>query len=113
MDWSSFVLGFNCSILTANTIVLPTEKRNSELVYLTKEKLRSILKILDDQLEKHEYVSSNNFSLADISIGCWINRCRVLKIDLFNFNNLIRWVSLVDSRVPFQKAVIEAPLPPN
>ena len=113
IDWSSLVFGLPCSILTAHSLVLPVEKRNLIMAKESQQKIHSIFEILDNQLLKNNFILGKKFSLADIPIGCWLHRCRVLKIDISSFKGINNWALKLDSRKAFQEAVVSAPLPPN
>ena len=113
IDWSSLVFGLPCSILTAHNLVLPVEKRNPIMAKEAQKKIHSIFEILDNQLLKNNFILGEEFSLADIPIGCWLHRCRVLKIDISSFKGINNWALKLDSRKAFEEAVVSAPLPPN
>ena len=113
IDWSSLVFGIPCAIFTAHSLLLPKEKRNYEIAKEAEKKIYSIFEILEKQLSKQNYIIDNNINLADIPIGCWLNRCNILKLDISRFTSLEKWFFKLKERETFNKAVFSAPLPPN
>ncbi len=113
LDWSSLVFGLPCAIYTAHTLLLPRDKRNNVMAKEAKDKIYSIFKILNTQLSKNSFILENKINLADISIGCWLNRCKVLEIDFSSYNSLSNWFLKLSERQAFKKAVETAPMPPN
>jgi len=47
--------------------------------------------VLDTRLSNSQYVTGNNYGIADISIWPWIARFEWQKIDLSKFPNVLRW----------------------
>ena len=113
IDWSSLVLGIQCAIFTAHTMMLPEDKRDATLASETKNKIHSSLQILDKQLAVTGYVLYDELCLADIPIGCWVHRCVILDISLTEFKYVKSWYESLKQRKSFQKSVLSAPLPPN
>ena len=113
MDWSSLVLGIQCAIFTAHTMMLPEDKRDGSLAFGTKKKIYSSLEILDKQLSISGYILYDELCLADIPIGCWVHRCVILDISLKEFKYIKSWYENLKQRQSFQHSVLSAPLPPN
>ena len=57
-----------------------------------------LLKVLDGQLTKHKYVSSDNFTIADIAIYPWVRGWKWSKIDITKFPQIVDWVDRVRAR---------------
>ena len=72
-----------------------------------------IFDILNLQFEKNNFLLGDNLCLADIPIGCWINRTQILKIDISSHYFLTKWFHRLQDREAFKRAVVNAPLPPN
>lgn len=113
IDWSSLILGLQCATYTAHSLLLPSHKRNLSTAKETKEQIYLTLKILDDQLKKNEFIVTDKISLADIPIGCWVNRCVVLNLNISQFPYLKKWYYKLKDRNAFFSAVVSSPLPPN
>ena len=95
IDWSSLVFGLHCATYTAHTMLLPLEKRNRILASETQKKIYASFEILDKQLQKHQFLLDNDFSLADIPVGCWLHRCVVLDLGFSEYKLLI-WLDVFE-----------------
>ena len=113
IDWSSSVFGLNCSTYTAHNILLPVEQRNTTLASEAKKKLYLCFKLLNEQLEKTNYLLENELSLADIPVGCWIHRCVVLGLEIEEFKSLGNLYVNLKGRSAFRTEVFATPLPPE
>lgn len=47
--------------------------------------------MLDEQLEKNQYVAGDEYSIADIAIWAWAVALEVAPIDYKKFKNVERW----------------------
>ena len=63
-----------------------------------KNEANRLLKVLDGQLTKHKYVSSDNFTIADIAIYPWVRGWKWSKIDITKFPQIMDWVDRVRAR---------------
>jgi len=54
--------------------------------------------VLENQLSKNEYVSGNDYGIADIAIWPWISRFEWQKIDLKNFPKILEWYKKIALR---------------
>ena len=113
IDWSSSVFGLNCSHYTLHNILLPIDQRNTTLASEAKKKIYSCFELLNKQLEKTNYLLDNELSLADIPVGCWINRCVVLGLEIAEFKSLEKLFVNLKERSAFRIEVFSAPLPPE
>ena len=113
IDWSSSVFGLNCSTYTVHNMLLPIEQRNTALASEAKKKIYSCFELLNKQLEKTNYLLDNELSLADIPVGCWINRCVVLGLEIAEFKSLEKLYINLKERRAFKTEVFSAPLPPE
>ena len=113
IDWSSSVFGLNCSTYTVHNMLLPIEQRNTALASEAKKKIYSCFELLNKQLEKTNYLLDNELSLADIPVGCWINRCVVLGLEIAEFKLLEKLYINLKERRAFKTEVFSAPLPPE
>ena len=113
IDWGSFTFASPCSLLTAHKLSLPEDQRDGSIVEKAKKDILSLLKIIDNQLGKENFIVGEKFSLADIPLGIWCHRCVNLKISFDNFPNVNNWYIKLNKMNSFQKTVLSAPLPPN
>ena len=70
IDWANFIFGVPCQLLTAHMAHVPLEERDPKKVIEAKNIINKMLKVLDLQLCKSSYLVGDNFSLADIPVGC-------------------------------------------
>ncbi len=54
--------------------------------------------VLENQLNKNEYVAGNDYSIADIAIWPWISRFEWQKIDLKKFPKILEWYKKIALR---------------
>ena len=120
IDWSSLTLGLQCAIYRAYCNNLPNKlidnrqfKKDDMAANKARKKINSLFEILNKQLLLNEFIINNKLGLADISIGCWLHRCRLLELDISEYRGIEKWLLKLDERKAFQLAVISAPLPPN
>lgn len=113
IDWGSFTFGVPCQLLTAHMVHIPIDKRDPNKIIEAINNINEVLKILDQQLSKTNYLVGNNFTLADIPAGCWFNRCRNFEIDMYQYKGINDWAKRLYERKAFQSAVVNAPMPPN
>ena len=92
---------------------LPLEERDPKKVIEAKSIINKMLKVLDLQLFKSSYLVGYNFSLVDIPVGCWFNRCRNFEIDMSSFEGVTSWAKKLYDRKAFHSAVVAVPIPPN
>ena len=113
IDWASFTLGSQCSLLTAHKLSLPKENRDHIIAEQASLEIYNLLSILEKNLKINKYIVEKDFSLADIPLGVWIHRCINLNIKLNNFKKIENWYSRIKKRNAFKISVLHAPLPPN
>ena len=57
-----------------------------------------LYKVLDGQLEKHQFIAGNDYSIADIAIFPWIARFELHDIEWSSVPNVKRWYDIVGAR---------------
>lgn len=65
--------------------------------------LSRFLPVVEQQLADREFVTGS-FSLADITLGCTIELCALLKVDLEPYPNLRAWLSRLQARQSWRMA---------
>ena len=73
------------------------EKISYAISRYRKETLR-LYDVLDTQLGKTEYVSGNNYSIADIAIYPWIAAHQFMELSLEEHSQLQRWYETISQR---------------
>jgi GST-like protein len=64
---------------------------------------RRLYGVMDKRLGQHQYISGNEYSIADISIWPWTARFDWQEIDLNEFPNVARWYKEMADRPAVQK----------
>ena len=64
---------------------------------------RRLYGVMDKRLGKHQFISGNEYSIADISIWPWTARFDWQEIDLNEFPNVTRWYKELADRPAVQK----------
>ena len=113
IDWASLVFGLQCATYTAHNMLLPVEQRNPTIASESKKKIITSFEILDNQLNKYNFILNDELGLADIPIGCWLHRCVILDLKFSEFKSLDRWYRKLKQNKAYQIAVISATIPPN
>ena len=62
-----------------------------------------LYKVMDDRLGKHQYISGDKYSIADISIWPWAARFDWQEIDINDYPNVTRWYKEMVDRPAVQK----------
>ena len=59
--------------------------------------VRRVYDTLENRLQANEYLGIE-YSIADIATWPWIARFEVHKVNLENYNNILRWYKLISKR---------------
>jgi glutathione S-transferase len=110
LDWqiSAFLPAFNATFMQ----LVRTLQENRDADALEQSKIASIAaaKILDQNLERHPFTAGDQFSMADIALGVFIHRFRILIPARPLMPNLERWFAATEIRPGFQEHVGSIPL---
>ncbi len=79
------------------------EPTNEGALSQAKADLARFLPVLEERLGASEYLTGA-FSLADIGVGCSVERLASLKFDLSAYPNIGRWLQRLQQRPAWQKA---------
>lgn len=69
-----------------------------------KEALR-LASVLESQLEKHDWITSDDFTIADIAIYPWIRGYKWSKVDITGHERLMDWVARVRARPGVERGI--------
>jgi len=85
-----------------------TSPKNQDLeaISTARNKTEAALRILDDHLSGHKYVTGNCFSFGDIPVGVMAFRWFNLDIQRASLPNLERWYQRLTARQPFEDNVM-------
>ena len=81
----------------------PTEEQDSAAASRLQNALEGHLKLLDARLAKQNYVSGDDFSMADIPLGSLAYRYFNLEIDRTDLPNLTSWYARLCERPAFRE----------
>lgn len=79
---------------------------SKELIARKMKQAYDFMKTLDDGLQGNDYLSGNQFSLADIAAIVNIHRYKLCQLDVDQYPELNRWYKNIEARPGFQKAVV-------
>ncbi len=64
-----------------------------------------LCRVLDKQLVGNEFLVSNEYTIADISNYAWVHIHERLKLDISEFENVLKWLDKIGERPAVQKGV--------
>jgi len=105
MDWQLTVVGPAISGAFWGLIRTPPEKRDPAAIKASQEKTSEVMKMLDAQLGKTEFVAGPSFSYGDIPVGIMCYRYRQLVPGRPSTPSLDRWYDAISKRKAFQDHV--------
>ncbi|MEM7101197.1 MAG: glutathione S-transferase N-terminal domain-containing protein [Pseudomonadota bacterium] len=76
---------------------VPPEAKAHPLERFGKE-ARRLVSVLDQQLERHDFVCGDELTIADISIYPWIRGWKWSKVNITEFDRVVAWVDRVRAR---------------
>jgi len=103
MDWYATTLWPNLRPVFWNLVRTPPEKRDMALVEASRKQMAANFQIVDAELGRHEYVSGNTFSVADIPMGVAAYRWYNMAIERPTLNNLDAWYARLCARPAFKQ----------
>jgi len=84
-------------------VFVPEERRDMEKVDKAKAKLPALLTMLDNALNKSDYLLGDHFSLADLNTMSVVQICDHLKYELNDYKNILKWKKTISERDGFIK----------
>lgn len=85
------------------TVFMPEEKRDDQVIKRAQEKLPELLAILDNALKGRDYLVGNEFSLADLNTTSVAMICRAINFDISKYQEIGRWMGGIMQRPAFKK----------
>ena len=85
-------------------IMLPAEKRDEKVALAAIEKLRAPFKVLDDQLQKSEYLLGTEFTIADLNVASVMSIAQFIQLDLSTTPTAQKWLQKCLERPARQRA---------
>ncbi len=80
------------------------EQKRHPIERFGKEALR-LVGVLDHQLEKHDYLCGDDYTVADISTWCWIRSYKWAKVDITTKPRVVDWVHRIRARPGVERGI--------
>ena len=109
MDWQQTTLNRAGGPAFIQWIRTPADQRQPAVIAQSVAATEPSLQMLDAHLEKRPWMAGEQFTMADIPIGCEIHRWWGLPQPRPALPNLARWYAAVQAR-PATRGVLELPL---
>ena len=106
MDWQQTVLAPAIRPLFWNLIRTSPKNQDLEAISAARNKTEAALRILDDHLSRHKYVTGNCFSFGDIPVGVMAYRWFNLDIQRAALPSLEHWYRRLTARQAYQDNVM-------
>ncbi|MFL9861855.1 glutathione S-transferase family protein [Paraburkholderia sediminicola] len=107
MDWQLSSLGPANRVLFQRIVRTPAYQRRQDAIDEAGEQNAELFGLLDQFLERSEYLGGATFSIADIAVGPLAYRWLTLPVKRPHYPNVQRWYDLLCEREAFRKRVIE------
>ena len=72
-------------------MMLPAEQRDEKVALAGIEKLKAPLKVLDDHLQKSDYLLGKEFTIADLNVASVLSIAQYIQLDLSATANAQKW----------------------
>ena len=73
-------------------LMLPADQRDEKIVLARIETLKTPFKVLDDHLQKSEYLLGKDFTIADLNVASVISIAKYLQLDLSPTPTAQKWL---------------------
>ena len=73
-------------------LMLPADQRDEKIVLARIETLKTPFKVLDDHLQKSEYLLGKDFTIADLNVASVLSISRYLQLDLSPIPTAQKWL---------------------
>jgi len=110
MDWLLTVLGPAMRDVFWGLVRTPPEQRDAKAIEDSRQKSYGSLQILEKQLAGQDFVTGKSFTVADIPIGCFVNRWFKLPIERPALPNVAAYHERLKQRPGFKTHVEGIPL---
>jgi glutathione S-transferase len=75
-----------------NRIMLPAGERDEKAAVAGLEKMKAPLKVLDDHLQRSEYLLGKDFTIADLNVASVMILASFIQLDLSTTPTAQKWV---------------------
>jgi len=104
MEWLMWQMGGVGPMIGQAHHFLKNNKGKSE--YSEKryhEETKRLYGVLDERLEKNEYMAGSQYTIADIATWPWISRFEWHEVDMNEYSNVARWYKSIAARPAVKK----------
>jgi glutathione S-transferase len=108
MEWQSTTFSPAMRDAFWQLIRTPEASRDAGTIEKSTAASERLAVILDDQLGRHEYITPNGFTAADLVVGCAAHRWLNLPVRRPKLANLERWYALLKSRAASRQVTSQA-----
>ena len=109
MDWQQTSTNPAGRDAFLHLVRLPPEQRKPQRVQQSVAATEPLLSLLDQRLAQREFVLGDQFSMADIPLGCEVHRWFALPLSRPSWPHLERWFAQLQAR-PASKGILDLPL---
>ncbi|WP_342619029.1 glutathione S-transferase [Rhodoferax sp. GW822-FHT02A01] len=109
MDWQQTTFNRAAGTAFVQWFRTPAEKRDMAAIAQSVAATQPLLALLDAHLAQHAYMGGDHFTMADIPLGCDVQRWLGLPEQHPALPNLRRWIAALLAR-PGAKGVLDLPL---
>lgn len=106
MDWAHTSLQPTFMTVFWGFYRTPVAKRDSRMLDREIAELKRVLRLLDNQLERSQFIVGDAITLADIPAGTTLYRLYEMGIDVPRLPFVEAWYAQLQSRRPFREAVM-------
>ncbi|MGC2277048.1 MAG: glutathione binding-like protein, partial [Candidatus Binatus sp.] len=85
-------------------IMLPADQRDEKVAVAALEKLKAPLKVLDDHLQKSDYLLGKEFTIADLNVASVLSIAQYIQLDLSPTPTAQKWLQKCLERPAHQRA---------
>jgi len=85
-------------------LILPADQRDEKLAMAGIEKLKAPLKVLDDHLQKSDYLLGKEFTIADLNVASVLSIAQYIQLDLSPTPRAQKWLQQCLERPAHQRA---------
>ncbi len=85
-------------------IMLPADQRDEKVAVAALEKLKAPLKVLDDRLQKSDYLLGKEFTIADLNVASVLSIAQYIQLDLSPTPTAQKWLQKCLERPAHQRA---------
>ena len=85
-------------------VMLPADQRDEKVAVAALEKLKAPLKVLDDHLQKSDYLLGKEFTIADLNVASVLSIAQYIQLDLSPTPTAQKWLQKCLERPAHQRA---------